>query len=62
MKRKMPDARDVVFRPAVEPIEAAALPARPARSLSALHHALTLWKFDDDPRRAHGRKKRPRSP
>lgn len=46
----------IIFRPAITPIEAAALPAREARERGALHHAKAAWQLDGTPgRRAPGR-------
>lgn len=45
---------EVVFRPAVSPIEAAVLPARQARPLGALHHAKASFDLDAREKRADG--------
>ncbi len=43
---------DIVFTPALSPIEAAVLPARQERSLGALHHAKAAFDLDAREKRA----------
>ena len=50
MKRKrIICPEEIVFRPAVEPMEAAMLTAKEAPARSALHHAQNIWNLDDRP-------------
>ncbi|MDO5299204.1 MAG: hypothetical protein Q4F18_07220 [Clostridia bacterium] len=48
MKRKLErqntSPEDVVFLPAITPIEAAVIPARDVRGYGALHHARAAWR------------------
>lgn len=50
-RKEWKDDREVVFMPALSPIEAAVLPAREARPLGALHHAKAAFDLDARQRR-----------
>lgn len=39
-------ARNIVFQPALTPIEAAALPAKEAKGFGTLGHARAMWQLD----------------
>lgn len=51
-RKEWEDNREVVFTPALTPMEAAVLPAREPRPLGALHHAKAAFDLDARERRA----------
>lgn len=45
-RKEWKDDREIVFTPAISPIEAAVIPAREARPLGALHHAKAAFDYE----------------
>ena len=56
-RKQMPQTREIVFLPALAPLEASVIPAAEKRRYGALRHAKEAFRFEDE-RRAQATRQR----